>query len=54
MSATLADHVLAVWRQVEALPRSEEKARLQIKLGNVATALARRVSAAAAKRKEPK
>jgi hypothetical protein len=48
---TLADHALAVWQQVEALPRSEEKARLQIKLGNIATALARQVSAKAKQRK---
>ncbi len=43
----LADQVAEVWKQVEALPSSEAKAKLQIKLGTVATRLARQISAKA-------
>ena len=50
-SATaLADQVAKVWKQVEALPQSEERAKLQVKLGHVATRLARQISAEAKKR----
>jgi hypothetical protein len=47
----LADQVGAIWRQVEALPPSETKAKLQIKLGHVATHLARQISAKAKEQK---
>jgi hypothetical protein len=44
---SLADHVAAIRRQVDSLPSSEKKARLQIRLTRAATALARRISAEA-------
>ena len=39
----LADQVAEVWKQVEALPPSEERAKLQVTLGHAATRLARRI-----------
>jgi hypothetical protein len=47
----LADQVAEVWKQVAALPPSEAKAKLQIKLGAAATRLARQISARAEAKK---
>jgi hypothetical protein len=47
----LADQVAAVWKQVEALPPSEEREKLQIKIGAAATRLARQISAKAEAKK---
>jgi hypothetical protein len=47
----LADQIAAVWKQVEALPPSEERAKLQIKIGAAATRLARQISAKAEAKK---
>ena len=40
-----------VWEQVAALPPSEERAKLQVKLGHAATRLARQISAKAEAKK---
>ena len=47
----LADQVAEVWKQVEALPPSEERAKLQIKIGAAATRLARQIWAKAEAKK---
>ena len=53
MSANLADYIADAKRKIDAVPSGETKARLQLRLGRVATDLARQITdAAEAKRRK--